>query len=103
MNSSGSNQRVSVYCLTTDDWYPSYTLATPNGTANGIETPLLVEVTLQKRYRDYPFRITVSGADDFMMHLDSQDEARIRNAYLEVISMSYVTKEALKKIGFEVF
>lgn len=103
MNSNGSNQRVSVYCLTTEDWFPSYELRTVFGSANGIETPRLVEVTLQKRYRDYPFRITVSGADDYMMVLDSQDEAKIRNAYLEVIAMPYVTRESLKKLGFEVF
>lgn len=103
MTTGGTNQRVTVYCLTSEEWFPSYKLDTSSGLSNGIYTPLLVEVTLYSRYREYPWRILVKGADDYMMVFDTHDETKARNTYLEVITMPDVTKNALKKIGFEVF
>lgn len=98
--------RTSVFKLTTDDWYGSYTIS---DYYNGVEKPMLVEVIYNGRiemsnpeYPDHPpvWRVSVWGNDDCGMEMDILSEGVAKDMFLRVISMKYVDRDDLIRLGF---
>lgn len=88
--------RVDVFKLTEDNWYPPYYI--DNNAAVMVSfTPLRSEENQCEQWR-----VCVWGNDDCGMEKDFafNEEAKAWCCFLEVIGMEYVNMKDLKKLGF---
>lgn len=87
-------KRLTAYKPTRDNWFPSYTMTSPN-------IGHLVEVT----YFSLPVgsRVCVWGADDFGMEKDFPPEQSKESLDLfhDILSWEYVDISALRECGFD--
>lgn len=108
LNSYSNLERITVFKLTEDDWYPAYKM---DGFHDGVENPSMVHVS----FIEFPdlagFRVCVWGADDDGMEFDIMSSVypelswdvlrhRAKDMFNLVIRSKYVNKSALKRLGF---
>ena len=95
--------RIEVLKPTEDEWYGSYKV---NGHYKGIEDQMCVEVVFNGNISAYDpkqvavWRTCVWGNDDCGMEFDCDTEAECWDKFLQVISMKFVNRGALKTLGF---
>lgn len=90
-------ERLSVFKLTDDDWYPAYKI---NGYHNGINSPKMVEVTFLQFLDKSGWRCCVWGADDDGRDFDDNDREKVWDMFLYLIKQPKVNKGMLNDLGF---
>ena len=88
---------IMVMKLTNEDWAPSFLI---HGMMGGKQSPRLLRVKFHGRLSDGKFRTSVWGADDFGLEYDTNTEGKAWKKFQEVISVEYVSRSSLKKLGF---
>lgn len=91
-------ERITVFKLTEDDWYPPFRI----GRYNVNETNSLVEVSFLEYSNSYGWKVYVTGADDFSLEkeypLNQRQEAY--DMFLHIIAQDRVSETYLHKLGF---
>jgi hypothetical protein len=81
-----SNERKTVYCHTSEDWYPNYP-----------DNKVKVSMHINKDRKQQV--VCIWGADDCGMELWSEDKTIIRKLFRKISKMKDVTKEKLRNLG----
>lgn len=90
-------ERIAVFKLTDDDWYPSYKL---DGYHRGVQSPALVEVIFLQFVDQSGWRCCVWGADDEGRDFDDTDRDKVWDTFHFLISQPKVNKGLLHDLGF---
>jgi len=90
-----------VYKATTEDWYPSFCLCSPNLHCKPESKLVRINFFAYISRKPYLYRICVTGADDTRMEFDTHDEQRAKNTYKVILMAEDVTKLLLINLGFK--
>jgi len=91
-------ERIDVFKLTQDDWYPAYQLA---GWFRGKKGTRLVTVSFIEMINGGGWRVCVWGGDDYGLERDLDDWGEAIELFDEVIRQEFVNQQWLRDQGFQ--